>query len=122
MRPLRRACAILLIRDSDTSCCSLLAGLAGLSQNTLAGVADALALVGLWLADAADVGRDLADDFLVDAAHDDLGLDRHLEGDAFRRLHVDRVAKTEVQAQGVGALCFGPVADADDLEVLLEPL
>ena len=32
----------------------------------------------------------------------DLRLDGDLEGDAFGRLHVDRVAETEVETQGVG--------------------
>src|SRR5207342_1133028 len=99
---------------------SLLAGFAGLAQDALAGVLDALALVGLGLADAADVGGDLADDFLVDAVDHDLGRHRHLERDAFGRLHVDRMAETEVEAQRVGALGLGAVADTDDLEVLLE--
>ena len=56
-----------------TSSHLLLAGLAGLAQDALALVADALALVGLGLADGADVGGDLADDLLVDAVDDDLG-------------------------------------------------
>ncbi len=62
----------------------LLRGLAGLAQHALAGVADALALVRLGLADLADVGRDLADELLVEAAHDDARRLRNLERDAGR--------------------------------------
>ena len=54
--------------------------------------------------------------------HDDPGLDRHLEGDAFGRLDDHRVAEPEGQAQRVGALGLGAVADADDLEFLAEPV
>ena len=61
---------------------SLLAGLAGLAADTFAGVAHALALVGLGLAQRADVGGDLADQLLVDARALDPGGRRDLEGDA----------------------------------------
>src|SRR4249920_183872 len=60
----------------------LLCGLPGLAQHALAGVADALALVRLGLADLADVGGHLADELLVDARHHDAVRRGHLEGDA----------------------------------------
>src|SRR5713226_322317 len=53
--------------------CLLLPCLAGLAQDALAGVADALALVGLGLADLADVGRHLADQLLVGPPDGDAG-------------------------------------------------
>src|SRR6476661_6991146 len=49
----------------------LLRRLAGLAQHALVGVADALALVRLGLADLADVGGHLADELLVEALHRD---------------------------------------------------
>src|SRR5436190_22323394 len=70
---------------------SLLGGLAGLALHALAGVADALALIGLGLAQFADVGGDLADELLVEAAHDDARRLRDLEGDTAGRLHKHRV-------------------------------
>src|SRR6185503_13088097 len=57
--------------------------LADLSPDVLAFVPDPLALVRLRRADLSDLGGRLADDLLVDPAHDDLRRDRDLEGDAF---------------------------------------
>src|SRR4029077_8768171 len=74
IRPCRRFSAVLLIVRS------LLAGLAGLAEDLLTEVAHALALVGLGLADRADVGGNLADDFLVDPLDDHSCLYWHLEG------------------------------------------
>src|SRR3954452_1364550 len=87
IRPSRRLLAMLLIRVSLLGVfpTSLLAGLAGLAEDLLAEVAHTLALVGLGLAHGADVGGHLADDFLVDATHDDAGGGRALERDALRR-------------------------------------
>src|SRR6478735_5514810 len=73
----------------------LLGGLAGLALHALAGVANALALVRLGLAELADVGGDLTDELLVEAAHDDAGRLRDLEGHAFGRLHVHRVREPD---------------------------
>src|SRR6266550_6392005 len=95
----------------------LLPGLAGLAQDALAGVADALALVGLGLADLADVGRHLADQLLVGPPDGDAGRGRNLEGDPLGGIDVDGVGEAEGQFDLVGALGRGPVADADDLEV-----
>ena len=45
----------------------LLAGLTGFAHHALAGIADTLALIGLWLTNAADVSGHLANDFLVNS-------------------------------------------------------
>src|SRR4029453_8721084 len=52
--------------------------LARLAKDALVGVADALALVGLGLADLADVGCDLADQLLVGTLDRDAGRRRNL--------------------------------------------
>src|SRR5580693_8729804 len=65
--------------------------LAFLTADRLAGVAHALALVGLGRAHPADAGGGLADQLFVDAADPDLGLPRRRKGDARRRWHVDVV-------------------------------
>src|SRR5215471_15681745 len=98
-----------------------LACLAGLALHALAQVAHALALVGLGLADLANVGGDLANRLLVDAAHGDPGRRRYLELDALRRLDAHRMTETQCELDRV-ALCRGAVADADDLELLREAL
>src|SRR4051794_13498463 len=98
----------------------LLRRLPGLAQHALAGVTDALALVGLGLADLADVGGDLADRLLVDALHDDAGRRRHLERDAVGRLDRDRVTEPEGEIELARTSSGGAVADAHDLELLGE--
>src|SRR6478672_9032140 len=82
----------------------LLGGLAGLALHALAGVADALALVRLGLAELANVGGDLADELLVEAAHDDARRLRDLEGHTGRSLHVDGVREADEHLDLVGAL------------------
>src|SRR5439155_6900476 len=72
-----------------------LGGLAGLLPHVLAFVPNALALVGLRLADLPDVGGHLADLLLVYAPDHDPGRRRHLELDAGRRLDRDRVGKPQ---------------------------
>src|SRR4029453_12000667 len=71
--------------------------LAGLAQDALVGVADALALVGLGLADLADVGRHLADELLVGTLHGDPRGSRHLERDALGGVDRHRVREPELQ-------------------------
>ena len=56
--------------------------LAFLAEDLLVGVFHALALVGLGLAELADLGGDLADLLLVDAGDDDLGRLRRCDRDA----------------------------------------
>src|SRR4029077_11227081 len=89
----------------------LLGGLAGFAQDALTGVADALALVGLGLAKLADVGGNLADELLVEAAHCDARRLRDFEGHARRRLDVDRVGEADEHFDLARPLRLGAVAD-----------
>src|SRR5678816_2804227 len=94
-----------------------LAGLAGLATDVLAGVAHALALVRLGLAGRADLGRDLADELLVDADDREAGRVLDLEGDALRGIDLDRVAVAQVELELL-AVERGAIADAGDLQAL----
>src|SRR5215831_11711157 len=95
--------------------------LAFLAEDVLAGVLHALALVGLGLAEAANLGRHLADLLAVDAGDHDLGRLRRRDRDAGRDRedHVVAVAERDLQ---VLALHGGTIADAGDLELPLEAL
>src|SRR4029453_6239755 len=86
--------------------------LAFLHHDLLAGVAHALALVGLRRAVAADHRSDLPDLLAVHALHHDLGLARRLDGDALRHREVHRVREAEGQVEAL-ALDRRAVADAD---------
>src|SRR5664280_692417 len=88
-----------------------LAGLAGLAADHLAGVPDALALVGLRLPSGADAGGNLADELLVDPEHGQLDRAFDLEADAVRRDDLDGMAVPQVELQLVADL-LGAVADA----------
>src|SRR5579859_3627021 len=99
----------------------LLGGLAGFALDELAGITDSLALVGLGLADLADVGGDLPDLLLVDPHHADAGGGGDLERDPCWCVDDHRVAEAEGQLDLAGRPGDGTVADADDLEVLPEP-
>src|ERR1035437_9811549 len=94
-----------------------LAGLASLAADHLAGVPDALALVGLRLPSGADAGGNLADELLVDPEHGQLDRAFDLEADAVRRDDLDGMAVPQVELQLVADL-LGAVADARDLEAL----
>src|SRR5664279_5115 len=96
---------------------SSLTCLSDLAPDNLAGVPHTLTLVGIGLAQLADVRGDLADQLLVDALdpEPDRGFDD--EGDALRRLDRDRVRVAEGELE-VAALGGDPVADADDLHGL----
>src|SRR3954453_9025771 len=96
-----------------------LTGLSDLAADVLAGVTDALALVGLGLAELADVGGHLADELLVDARDAEPGRAVHREGDAGGGVEDDRVAVAELELEGGGALGQAAVADAHYLEPLL---
>src|SRR3972149_7857866 len=100
---------------------STLRGLAGLLAHVLVLVADPLALVGLGLADLADVGGNLADLLLVVAAHNDRCGGRGLELDPLGRNHVHRVGVSDLDLEVV-ALHRGAVADAHDRQALLVAL
>src|SRR5690349_19106325 len=93
--------------------------LAFFAEDVLTAILDALALVRLGLAPAADLGRDLADLLAIDAADLDGVLVGSLDVDAFGNREVHVVAVTELKAQ-VLALGLGAVADAGDLEHLGE--
>src|SRR5689334_17939555 len=101
---------------------SSLGRLPGLPEHPLVGVADALALVGLGLADLADVGGDLADELLVDARHLDARRDGRGEGDALGGVDVHRVAEPQRHLEPRGRGGRGAVADAHDLELAREAL
>src|SRR5919107_5167127 len=90
-----------------------------LAEDILAAILDALALVRLGLAPATDLGRDLTDLLLVDAADLDRVRVGSLDVDAFGDRVVDVVAVAELQAQ-VLALGRGTIADAGDLQHLGE--
>src|SRR5688500_1691953 len=95
-----------------------LAGLAGLAADVLARVLHALRLVGVGDAPAADVGGDLADDFLVDARDAELRRRLDREGDAGGRVDLDRVREAECEDELL-ALEHGTEARAADLEILV---
>src|SRR5690606_7617184 len=94
-------------------------GLLGfLADDVFAGVLDALALVRLRRAEAADLGGNLAALLPVGAADHGLGLRRGGDGDAFRRRVQHRVREAQRQVQ-VLALHGGAVTHADQLELAL---
>src|SRR5438094_560710 len=93
--------------------------LAFFAEDILTAVLDTLALVRLGLAPTADLGGDLANLLLVDAADLDRILVGSLHVDPVGQLVIDVVAVTELQAQAA-ALGLGAVADASDLEHLGE--
>src|SRR5213593_2276128 len=95
--------------------------LAFFAEDILAAVLDALALVRLRLAPAANFGRDLANLLFVDARDLDRVLVGSLHIDAVGQLVIDIVAVAELQAQ-IAALRLGTIADAGDLEHLGEAL
>src|SRR3989304_4760984 len=90
--------------------------LARFELGPFAGVAGGLALVGLGWPPRSYARRPLANQFAVDAGHDDAAGGRHLEGDPLGRgnLHRMRVADGERQ---VAPLLGGTVAHALDLQL-----
>src|SRR5215212_8853163 len=109
------------IHNSQFSIRGLFArGLTGLAPNHFVRVLDALALVGIGLAETADLGRGLSDFLLVNAGDGDvaaLGIDSDV--DPFRNREADRVRVAELE-HDFASLDFGAVADADDVELALE--
>src|SRR5690606_17619504 len=93
--------------------------LAFLADDLFAGIAHALALVGLGFAVAANLGRNLANLLLVDAGDADFGRLADGERDALRRMVDYFMAEAERKLQ-VLALHGGTIADAGDLELPLE--
>src|SRR6185312_12001432 len=99
----------------------LLTSLSDLAADLFAGVANALALVGVRLTQLADVGSNFADLLLVDAGDGELGSALHGEGDAVGGIHDHRVAEAQGELE-VRSLGLHAVTGADDLEVLLVAL
>src|SRR5262249_14818801 len=95
--------------------------LADLPAHVLALVADALALVRLGRAHLADLRGRLGVPLPVRSLYGDLRRSRHLERDAGARLDRDGVGIADVELE-VGALERRAVANALDLELLLEAL
>src|SRR4029077_7164379 len=79
----------------------LLTCLSDLAADLLAFVANALALVRVWAAQAANVRRDLTDLLLVDAGDRELGGRLNREGDALGRRDHDGMAVAERELRGV---------------------
>src|SRR4029077_2243619 len=99
-----------------------LTSLSDLAADVFAGVAHALALVGLGLAELADVRSDLADQLLVDALDAETGPTVHRDCDDSGRVERDRVAVAELELQLGRAFGQEAVTDAPDLEPLLVAL
>src|SRR5882724_3942608 len=97
------------------SCC-----LACLAANHFVAVLDALALVGIGLAERADLGRGLPHFLLVDSGDGDVtGLGVDDDVDAFRNDEPHRMRVAELEDH-VLPLHLGAVTDADDVELALE--
>src|SRR5438270_6367527 len=110
-----------LWRRSRPSLTVKLGTLAHLPAHVLALVANALALVGLRRANLANLGGRLADLLFVGALDHDLRRRGDLEADARPRLDRDGMGIADLQLE-VGALERSAIADALDLEALLEAL
>src|SRR3954471_19112629 len=95
--------------------------LAFFAEDIFAAIFDALALVRLGLAPAADLGGDLTDLLLIDARNLDRRGVRRPDLDPVRDGDVDIVAVAELQPQ-ILALGGSAIADAGDLEHLGEAL
>src|SRR5687767_2790780 len=101
-------------RRSKRESLAMLLLLPFLAEDVLAAVLDALALVGLGLAPAADLGGELADRLLVDPADVDRGLVGGLHIEALGHIEIDIVAVAELELQLV-ALRIRAITDAGDL-------
>src|SRR5215204_321651 len=109
--------AVPLCEDSETAIS--LTSLSDLATDLFARVPNALALVRLRLAQFANVRSDLADPLLVDAQHREPSRRLDVERDALRGADLDRVAVAESELQLRRPLRHHPVADSDDLQLLL---
>src|SRR4030095_4142952 len=90
-----------------------------LAEDVLVSVSDALALVWLGRAVAADLGRDVANFLLVDPTHHDLRLLRSGHRDSVRERKIHVVEKAERQLKSL-ALHRGAKSDACDLKLLFK--
>src|SRR5215211_2639269 len=95
--------------------------LAFLAEDELVRILHALALVGLGTAEVADLGGGLADLLLLDAGDDHLGRLRRHDRDPGRDRVFDVVAVPERELEHLAG-DLRPIADAVDLELLLEAL
>src|SRR5258706_168149 len=97
------------------------ARLARLLLQHFARVADPLLLVGIRLAQAADVRRHLTNELTIDARDRDVRLLLDRDVDPRRDVEDDcvRIAERE---DDLLAFDLGAVADADDIELFLEPV
>src|SRR5882724_2979124 len=93
--------------------------LAGLLLQHFAGVAHALLLVRIGLAEAADVRGDLTDQLAIHAGDGDVRLLVDRDVDPVRDIEDDRVRVPE-REDDLLALHLGAIADADDVELALE--
>src|ERR1035441_6858954 len=116
VRAASRSCLVYILVRPRLLALACLAGLPGLPPDPLPPVEDALALVGLGLAERADLGGHLAHHLFVGPAHHDLGRCRDLDGHPLRGRVADRVGIPDGQHQ-VGALAGGAEAHANQVEV-----
>ena len=89
--------------------------------NDLSRILDTLALIGFRRSLGSDVGGELADLLLVNAVDDHLVGSRNLDGDAIDLFHGHKVGVAKVHDELVAFLA-GSVADAVDVELLLEAI
>src|SRR5689334_21607850 len=92
-----------------------------LAEDILVCVLHTFALVRLGWSVAADLGSDMADFLLVDAAHDNFGRLWRRNCDPFRNRETHVVGKPKLQLQRL-ALNRRAVADASNFQFLLEAL
>src|SRR5690606_7707153 len=83
-------------RRSNRDSLAILLLLPFLAEDVLAAIGDALALVRLGLAPAADLGGELAHLLLVDTRDLDRGLVGRLHLEAFRHVEIDVMAEAEL--------------------------
>src|SRR5581483_924467 len=92
-----------------------------LAEDVLIHVFHALAFVGLWRTESADLGGDVADLLLVDAADDDLRRFWRRDRDPIRDRKINVVREAELQLQGL-ALHGGTIANAGDFKAFFKSL
>src|SRR5207237_8883999 len=88
----------------------------------LARVANPFVLVRVRRAEGADFGRRLADLPLIGAADHEVGLLFYADPQPFRNRILYGVRITQGQQQRRLGFDFGPIADADDVQMLFKPL
>src|SRR5438445_8766079 len=96
--------------------------LASLATNHFIAVLDAFALVGIGLAQTANLSGGLIDLLLVDPGHDDVaGLAVDVDVDALRDREADGMRVSQLEHHFL-PLDLGAISHADDVELLLESL